>query len=128
MAALAARTSTMRLLSCIFILPLHQPVAVAEQLAELDRISGGQLIFGAGTGYRDYEFAGHGIEIHTRARRMDEMLAIIRAGLEQIKLWERETGCDYLHLATSPYITTDEEFEAQKRFIRLFAKEVIPAL
>lgn len=287
MAALAAVTSTIRITSCIFILPLHSPVSIAEQLGELDRISGGRITFGVGAGYRDYECAGFGIDIRTRGRRMNESLDIIRrafetgylekdgefftvprtllapspvqpggppiwvggtsdaalrrgarycdgwisenlfmlegmkeriatfhrfceeegrpkgevcvvrnayvaptraeverdwlpdtvrmhlfnrgnyrkAGIvmpdpdgvyarleagesvelkdfireraiagepddciEQIKMWERETGCDHIHLATSPYITTDAQFEAQKRFIDLFGREVIPAL
>lgn len=287
MAAIAARTSTIRVGSAIFILPLHSPVAVAEQLCELDRIAGGRITLGVGAGYRDYEFAGHGVDIRTRGRRMDESLEIIRHALDigylekqgefftvprsllaplpvqpggppiwvggtadaalrraarhgdgwisenlymlesmkeriatyhgfcaeaerpngsvcvirnayvaptraeverdwlpgavamhlfnrsnyrkqgiimpdpdgvyarleagesvgltdfireraiagvpddcigQIKLWERETGCDTILLATSPYISTDEEIQAQKRFITLFGKEVIPAL
>jgi probable F420-dependent oxidoreductase len=287
MAALAARTRTIRIASTIFILPLHSPVSIAEQLTELDRISGGRVTFGVGAGYRKYENAGFGVDFTTRGKRMDEMLEIIQrafesgylesdgqfckiprselapapvqrpgppiwvggtadamlrrgarfangwisenlymldalkeristfhrlcdeamrprgeitvirnayvaetraqaeaqwlpsaiemhlfnranyrkvgihmpdpdgvyarleagkkvefgefireraiAGtpddcIEQIKLWERETACDYIHLASGPYITTDAEFEAQKRFIDLFAKEIIPAL
>lgn len=287
MAALAARTSRIRIASTIFILPLHSPVAIAEQLAELDRISGGRITFGVGTGYRKYETDGFGVDYATRGKRMDETLEIIQrafatgylesdgaffriprsllapapvqqpgppiwvggtadavlrraarfadgwvsenlfmldqlqerigtyhrfcdeagrprgevaitrnayvastraeveaewmpgavkmhlfnranyraAGMatpdpdgiytrleageavpltdfvrqraiagtpddciEQIRMWQRETGCDYVNLASGHYVVNDAEYEAQKRFIDHFAKEIIPAL
>jgi len=50
LSAIAARTERIRLASVIFLLPLHHPVAVAEQVATLDIISGGRAIFGVGVG------------------------------------------------------------------------------
>jgi probable F420-dependent oxidoreductase len=80
LAAIAARTTKIRLATIIYILPLHHPVAVAEQVATLDLMSGGRVILGVGIGYRDYEFKGFGLNSHHRGARADEALSILRNG------------------------------------------------
>ena len=82
LAAIAARTSRLRLATGIFLLPLHHPVAVAEQVATLDRISGGRAILGVGIGYRPYEYEGFGVPFKRRGRRMSEALELIRSAWE----------------------------------------------
>lgn len=79
-AAIAARTRRIRLAPIIFILPLYQPTAVAEQVASLDVISNGRVIFGIGIGYRDYEFEGHGVNPRHRGARTDEAMTLMREG------------------------------------------------
>jgi alkanesulfonate monooxygenase SsuD/methylene tetrahydromethanopterin reductase-like flavin-dependent oxidoreductase (luciferase family) len=79
---IAARTSRIKLESVIYLLPLYHPVAVAEQVAMLDRISNGRVIFGCGVGYRDYEFAGFGADFRRRGTRASESLAAIRSAWE----------------------------------------------
>ncbi|MFY9328114.1 MAG: LLM class flavin-dependent oxidoreductase [Georgfuchsia sp.] len=79
LSAIAARTSRIRLASVIYLLPLYHPVAVAEQVATLDLISGGRVIFGIGVGYRGYEFEGFGVDPHHRGARADESMAAIRS-------------------------------------------------
>jgi probable F420-dependent oxidoreductase len=78
LAAIAARTRRLRLASIIYVLPLYHPVAVAEQVATLDLISSGRAIFGVGVGYRDYEYAGFGLDLRQRGARADESLIAIR--------------------------------------------------
>src|SRR5262245_5117018 len=46
LAAVAARTSRIRLATSIYILSMHHPITVAEQIGQLDQISGGRAIFG----------------------------------------------------------------------------------
>ena len=82
LSAIAARTSRLRLATGIFLLPLHHPVAVAEQVATLDRVSGGRAILGVGVGYRPYEYEGFGVPFRRRGRRMDEALELIRSAWE----------------------------------------------
>lgn len=79
-AAIAARTRKIKLAPIIFILPLYQPTAVAEQVASLDVISNGRVIFGIGIGYRDYEFEGHGVNPRHRGARTDEAMTLLREG------------------------------------------------
>lgn len=78
LAGIAARTERIRLASVIFLLPLHNPVAVAEQVVTVDIMSGGRMIFGVGVGYRDYEFEGYGVDPKRRGKRTSEALAAIR--------------------------------------------------
>ena len=56
LAAIAARTKTVRLGTAIVIAPLHHPVEIAEQAAMVDIISGGRLDLGLGAGYRVPEY------------------------------------------------------------------------
>lgn len=78
LAAIAARTTTLRLATIVYVLPIYHPVAVAEQVATLDMISGGRVIFGVGIGYRDYEYEGMGLNPRHRGARADEALTAIR--------------------------------------------------
>jgi alkanesulfonate monooxygenase SsuD/methylene tetrahydromethanopterin reductase-like flavin-dependent oxidoreductase (luciferase family) len=64
--------------TCIFLLPLHHPVLVAEQIAVLDIISGGKFVFGVGLGYREREFAGFAVPKRERATRFEEALKIMK--------------------------------------------------
>lgn len=89
LAALAARTSTIRLATAIYLLPLHHPAAIAEQLATLDVVSNGRAIMGVGAGYRDYEFNAFGVDIHKRGARMNEAMKAIRAAFTEGR-WNHE--------------------------------------
>jgi len=59
------------------LLPLYNPVLVAEQAAVLDVISGGRLILGVGAGYRAGDFEALGMDRRERAQRTDEGLTIL---------------------------------------------------
>lgn len=81
---LAAVTSTIRLGTGVLLLPLHNPLRMAEDAAVLDRISGGRLIFGVGQGYRPEEFAGYG-------RRLEDRRGLMREGaILTRRLWTEE--------------------------------------
>ena len=58
LAFVAARTTRLRLGTAVLVLPWHNPVLLAEQVATLDLLSGGRLDLGVGKGYRHNEFAG----------------------------------------------------------------------
>jgi alkanesulfonate monooxygenase SsuD/methylene tetrahydromethanopterin reductase-like flavin-dependent oxidoreductase (luciferase family) len=78
---LAAETGDMRLGAGILLLPLLNPVEVAEQAATLDVVTGGRFVLGVGLGYRDEENAA----FDTEARRVDifnEKLDVVRRLLE----------------------------------------------
>lgn len=83
LSAVAARTSKIRLVTGIYILPLHHPVAIAEQLATLDVISNGRAVMGVGAGYRDYEFKAFGVDIKTRGARLDESIQVIKSAFQK---------------------------------------------
>lgn len=82
---LAARTSRIRLGFGVYLLPLSHPVALAEELATLDVLSGGRLVAGFGTGYRSVEYRAMGVPYDERFKRFEEGVRLVRA------LWRGET-------------------------------------
>jgi len=83
-ANLAARTERIRLGFGVFLLPLAHPVALAEELATLDVLTGGRLIAGFGTGYRSTEYRAMGVPYDERFKRFEEYVGVVRA------LWRGE--------------------------------------
>ncbi|MCG5211697.1 LLM class flavin-dependent oxidoreductase [Streptosporangium sp. KLBMP 9127] len=77
LAHLAARTSRLRLGTGIVVLPLHNPVHVAEEAAQVDLLSGGRLDLGIGRGYQSAEFEGFGIDLAEARDRFNEALEMI---------------------------------------------------
>lgn len=69
----------LRVGTSVCLLPLHQPALLAERVATLDVISGGNVVFGAAAGYRDQEFATVGVDRAERADRVVEGVEILRA-------------------------------------------------
>ena len=83
MAAIAARTSRLRLVTTVFVLPLYHPLDVAEAVGQLDHISDGRVVLGVGAGYRQYEADAVGVPFHRRVSRMTESIEILRAAWTQ---------------------------------------------
>jgi len=84
MAYVAAATSRIRLATGILILPQHNPVHIAKQVATLDHLSGGRVLLGIGTGWLAEEFAALGVPFAERGARTDEYIAALR------ELWSAE--------------------------------------
>jgi probable F420-dependent oxidoreductase len=79
MAYVAARTSTIRLATGILILPQHNPVICAKQVATLDHMSGGRVILGIGVGWLREEFDALGVPFAERGARTEEYMHALRA-------------------------------------------------
>ena len=93
---LAGVTERITIGTSVIILPYRSPLPVAKLLASVDVLSGGRLIFGAGVGWMEGEFAALGVPIKERASRTDEALELIRAVWTQ-ELPELETRRHRLH-------------------------------
>ena len=85
LAALAPVTSRIQLCSSGFILPIYNPILLAEQAAHVDVISGGRLIFGLVLGYREEELAISDVHLRQRRVRFLENLEVIS------RLWAGES-------------------------------------
>ena len=77
--ALAMLHPTLPIHTAVYLLPLRHPVLVARQLADIDRIAPGRLIFGVGVGGEDrHEVSICGVDPATRGLRMNECLTVLR--------------------------------------------------
>jgi len=81
---LAAVTTRVKLATGIIILPQRNPVELAKELASVDVVSGGRLIFGLGAGYLEPEFRALGANYEQRGAVTDEAIDALRA------LWTQE--------------------------------------
>src|SRR5256885_1898947 len=79
LAVAAAHTRTVRLGTGIIILPQRNPVVLAKELASVDVLSNGRLIFGIGIGYLQPEFAAIGAPFDHKGPRTEDFLAAIIA-------------------------------------------------
>jgi len=70
----AAVTSRIKLGTSVLVLPTHNPVVLAKEIATLQHLSGGRFIYGIGTGWYPPEFESTGGTIQQRGRRTDEVL------------------------------------------------------
>ncbi|MGW4370056.1 LLM class F420-dependent oxidoreductase [Nocardia takedensis] len=75
----AARTTTLRLIPNIVVLPYRNPFLVAKAGATLDRLSEGRFTLAVGTGYLKREFAALGVDFEERKDLVDEGLEVVRA-------------------------------------------------
>ena len=82
---LAAHTSRIRLATGVIILPQRQAVVLAKQLASLDVLSNGRLVFGLGVGWCEPEMRASGASFSERGRVADDYLAAMRAVWTQAK-------------------------------------------
>lgn len=81
---MAAQAGSMHVGTNIFLLPIHNPVYVAEQVATLDVLTGGRFIFGCGLGYRSERVRRLAVEMKSRVSRFLEVLEVAR------RLWTEE--------------------------------------
>jgi probable F420-dependent oxidoreductase len=78
LAGIVTRTSRVRVGTGVFILPMHDPIQVAEQVATIDQLSGGRISLGVGTGWNSFEYRVLGVPFAERGGRMEEALQILR--------------------------------------------------
>ncbi|HEY3213108.1 MAG TPA: TIGR03619 family F420-dependent LLM class oxidoreductase [Actinomycetota bacterium] len=79
LAFMAGRTRSVRLGTGIIVLPIRNPLILAKELATVDVLSGGRLMFGIGVGYVQREFEALDASFGDRGTRTEEYLAAIRS-------------------------------------------------
>jgi len=77
-AAIASRTKRIRVGTSVLLLPLHDPLRVAEDAATVDIVANGRFDLGVGAGYRVGEFHGFAIPRRERDERMSEAVEVLR--------------------------------------------------
>jgi alkanesulfonate monooxygenase SsuD/methylene tetrahydromethanopterin reductase-like flavin-dependent oxidoreductase (luciferase family) len=101
-AAIAGRTRRIPMSIAAVLVPLHDPVRLAEQFAAVSLVSGGRISFVAGLGYRAEEFAMADVDRKKRGSLLEEYVEVMR------KAW------------------TGEEFEWRGRTVRVTPKPAVP--
>lgn len=79
-----AEAPDMRLNFGLVLLPLHKPLDLAEQIATVDVMSGGKVIFGVALGYREVEYQAFGTTQKERVKRFEENLEAMK------RLWTED--------------------------------------
>jgi alkanesulfonate monooxygenase SsuD/methylene tetrahydromethanopterin reductase-like flavin-dependent oxidoreductase (luciferase family) len=77
LAAVAARTRTLKLGTSSWLLPIRQPLLAAEQAASLDHLSGGRLVLGLGRGFQPGMLAAFGVTNADKRDRFEQVLTSI---------------------------------------------------
>ncbi|MFT7601624.1 MAG: putative F420-dependent oxidoreductase [Acidimicrobiales bacterium] len=85
MSYMAGVTSSIKFATGILIVPQHNPVLAAKQIATLDHLSNGRILLGIGVGWLEEEFDAIGVPFADRGARTDEYVAVMR------ELWTSES-------------------------------------
>ncbi len=90
LAAVAAVTRRVRLMTSVLLAPLRNPALVAKQAASLDALSGGRLTLGLGIGGREDDYQAAGIPFKRRARIFEEQLTLMK------RVWSGQSLSDQI--------------------------------
>jgi alkanesulfonate monooxygenase SsuD/methylene tetrahydromethanopterin reductase-like flavin-dependent oxidoreductase (luciferase family) len=104
MGYLANLSGGMRMGTAVLLLPMLNPVLLAEEAATLDHLTGGKFVLGVGLGYRDGEFAAMGIERRSRVPRFREYVQAMRLLLngDQVTFRGKYVKLDDVSLSMRP--------------------------
>src|SRR5688572_10076504 len=101
---LASEADGMSLATCMLVLPLYQPLYVAEQAALLDAACGGRAILGLSPGWQKDEFELMGVDHSRRFSRYTEAVALIKKLFteDEVSVEGKHFRVDKLTLALKP--------------------------
>ena len=87
LAAASQRTRSLRLAPCVYVLPLHHPLRLIEEISMLDHLSGGRIEIGVGRGgVMEAYFWGQEADSETNYQRYLETLDILKTSLDKKSL------------------------------------------
>ncbi|MEM7019253.1 MAG: LLM class flavin-dependent oxidoreductase [Pseudomonadota bacterium] len=84
LSAIAAKTERIRLGTTSYLIPIRNPIQVAEEVAVLDRLSGGRVILGLGRGFRSSLFRAFDVPVKEKREIFDAALTLMK------KAWQGE--------------------------------------
>ena len=83
------QTQRLKIATGILVLPIWQPLRLAEEVAVLDNLIDGRFICGVGRGYQPHEFARFGVTVPESHQRFSESLDVM------IKAWTQDESFTY---------------------------------
>lgn len=93
---IAERTTRLKIATAVLVLPIWQPLRLAEEVAVLDNLTDGRFICGIGRGYQPHEFARFGVTVEESRAKFNEVLDVL------IQAW-----------------TSDESFTYEGKYIKI---------
>ncbi|MCI4363928.1 MAG: LLM class flavin-dependent oxidoreductase [Thermoplasmata archaeon] len=102
LSALGQRTRRLRLGALVAVLPFHSAIDIAEQYALVDRLLGGRLNLGVGSGYIPLEFEGFGIDPAEKRERFDRTLANVLAAWRGEEVRAETPGASAVRINVRP--------------------------
>ena len=115
LAAAAAVTQRVRLMSTVLIAPLRNPAFLVKQAASIDALSHGRLTLGLGVGARDDDYRAAGVNFHTRGRQLNT----------QLKLMKQAWSGEPLSADTGPIVPTPFRSSGPELLIGGYSPEAI---
>ena len=82
LSALSARTDSLGLMANILVLPVYHPIHLAERIANIDQLNGGDTRWGLSLGYRESELVNFGVDMDDRVGRYMEGIHVLKRLLE----------------------------------------------
>ena len=106
---LGAATSTIRLLSVVYILPYRHPLMTAKSFTTLDHLTGGRTVMGVGAGHVEAEFEALGLNFADRGPMTNEAIDAVRAAMDATGDYCRFSGeyWDFQEMAVGPAAVQD---------------------
>ena len=101
-AAIAQRTTTMRIGTAVLLLPYHNPLRVAEDYATLDCLSNGRVNFGIGHGFVKWEALTFGIALEELRDRFKENLEVVLKAWSEPRLNHKSRWYEYTNVEVLP--------------------------
>jgi natural product biosynthesis luciferase-like monooxygenase protein len=101
-AAIAQRTTKIRIGTAVLLLPYHNPLRVAEDYATLDCLSNGRVNFGIGHGFVKWEALTFGIPLEELRHRFKENLEVVLKAWSEPKLSHKSNSHDYTNVEVLP--------------------------
>jgi alkanesulfonate monooxygenase SsuD/methylene tetrahydromethanopterin reductase-like flavin-dependent oxidoreductase (luciferase family) len=101
-AAIAARTKTMKIGTAVTVLPLCHPLRLAEEIATIDHLSDGRLIFGVGRSGFAHTYRTYGVDYGESRERFAETLAIVKGCFTEERFSHKGKYFTYDNVRLSP--------------------------
>ncbi len=99
---LAANTSTVNLLSVVWIAAYRHPLQTASAFGTLDHLSGGRAILGVGAGHVEAEFEALGVDFKSRGRVLNETIDAVRGAFADTYVSHSGEFYNYKNVGVSP--------------------------
>jgi alkanesulfonate monooxygenase SsuD/methylene tetrahydromethanopterin reductase-like flavin-dependent oxidoreductase (luciferase family) len=101
-AAIAARTKTMKIGTAVQVLPLCHPLRLAEEIATIDHLANGRLIFGVGRSGFAHTYKTYGVDYGESRERFAETLAIVKRAFTEERFSHKGKYFAYDNVRLSP--------------------------